>query len=369
MNIQLHVNARTTPAVRAEIQALKHLSTAEIARRFNISFPTAKRWKEAGDGVHDRSHRPHVIKATLDPAQEAVVLLIRETLRIGLDDLLAVVKEFIEPAMSRSALDRMLRRHKVPSLKALAQAEAKAEAEALAEKARDDAPARKGFKAYEPGFIHMDIKYLPKLEGEASRRYLFVAIDRCTRWVFSKVYDDQTEASSTDFLRRVHEACPVKIVKLLTDNGSQFTDRFTCKDKVPTGKHAFDRACVALEIDHRLIPPRTPQMNGMVERFNGRISELLRRHHVHSSANLEALLNKYVWMYNHHLPQRALGHVSPIKAMEQWQEKKSELFTKTVSTLSNLTGLDTTLGQFYEFDQVDDGKEKSGEKAQHTRSM
>ena len=330
MNIKLHVKARTTPAVRAEIQALKHLSNAEIARRFNISFPTAKRWKEAEDGVHDRSHCPHRIKATLSPAQEAVVVLIREKLRIGLDDLLAVVKEFIEPKMSRSALDRMLRRHKVPSLKALA----------MAEKERGETPPGKGFKDYEPGFIHMDIKYLPKLEGEASRRYLFVAIDRCTRWVFTKIYDDQTEASSTDFLRRLHEACPVKIVKLLTDNGTQFTDRFRKKDRQPSGHHAFDRTCAELEIIHRLIPPRTPSMNGMVERFNGRISEVLRTHHFESSASLEALLEKYVWMYNHHLPQRALGHVSPINAMQQWHEKKPALFVRAVSEVNNQAGLD-----------------------------
>ena len=330
MNIKLHVKARTTPAVRAEIQALKHLSNAEIARRFNISFPTAKRWKEAEDGVLDRSHCPHRIKATLSPAQEAVVVLIREKLRIGLDDLLAVVKEFIEPNMSRSALDRMLRRHHVPSLKALAEAE----------KERGETPPGKGFKDYEPGFIHVDIKYLPKLEGEASRRYLFVAIDRCTRWVFTHIYDDQTAASSTDFLRRLHEACPVKIVKLLTDNGTQFTDRFRKKDRQPSGQHAFDRTCAELEITHRLIPPRTPQMNGMVERFNGRISEVLRTHHFESSASLEALLTKYVWMYNHHLPQRALGHVSPIDAMQQWQEKKPELFKRPVNTLINQPGLD-----------------------------
>jgi transposase InsO family protein len=247
----------------------------------------------------------------------------------------------------------MLRRHQVPSLKALTEAE----------KERGVPPSGKGFKDYEPGFIHVDIKYVPKLEGEASRRYLFVAIDRCTRWVFTHIDDDQTEASSTDFLRRLHEACPVKIVKLLTDNGTQFTDRFRKKDRQPSGQHAFDRTCTELEITHRLIPPRTPQMNGMValdgctpqglparmpeetkrrdQRFNGRISEVLRTHHFESNASLEALLTKYVWMYNHHLPQRALGHVSPIDAMKQWQEKKPELFKRPVSALINKPGLDT----------------------------
>jgi transposase InsO family protein len=62
--------------------------------------------------------------------------------------------------------------------------------------------------------------------------------------------------------------------RILTDNGAQFTDRFTSRQKQPSGNHVFDRACASAQIDHRLIPPRHPQTNGMVERFNGRISEL-----------------------------------------------------------------------------------------------
>ena len=62
----------------------------------------------------------------------------------------------------------------------------------------------------------------------------------------------------------------MKIEKVLTDNGSQFTDRFTRKDKAPSGKHAFDRECALLGIEHRLIKPRHPQTHGMVERFNAR---------------------------------------------------------------------------------------------------
>ena len=62
----------------------------------------------------------------------------------------------------------------------------------------------------------------------------------------------------------------MKIVKLLTDNGSQFTDRFTSKKREPTGCHDFDVRCTELGIEHCLCPPRHPQTNGMVERFNGR---------------------------------------------------------------------------------------------------
>jgi hypothetical protein len=80
------------------------------------------------------------------------------------------VREFLNPNVARSGLDRCLRRHGVGSLRNL--------------KAKDDKPKHSGFKAYEPGYIHIDVKYLPQMADETSRGYLFVAIDRATRWVF-----------------------------------------------------------------------------------------------------------------------------------------------------------------------------------------
>lgn len=113
--------------------------------------------------------------------------------------------------------------------------------------------------------MHIDIKYLPQMPDETSRHYLFVAIDRATRWVYIELNADQTDSRSVDFLAKVRQACPVKIVKLLTDNGSQFTDRFTAggKKKEFGGTHVFDRLCKQFGIEHRLIPPRHPQTNGI----------------------------------------------------------------------------------------------------------
>lgn len=56
-------------------------------------------------------------------------------------------------------------------------------------------------------------------------------------------------------------------------------------------------------IEHRLTKPKTPQTNGMVERFNGRLSQMLRSHHFNSTEDLEKTLHRFVWLYNHHLPQ------------------------------------------------------------------
>lgn len=41
----------------------------------------------------------------------------------------------------------------------------------------------KAFKSYEPGYVHVDVKYLPQMLDESSQRYLSVAIDRAMRWV------------------------------------------------------------------------------------------------------------------------------------------------------------------------------------------
>jgi transposase InsO family protein len=122
----------------------------------------------------------------------------------------------------------------------------------------------------------------------------------------------------------------------LTDNDSQFTDRFTCKEKVTSGQHRFDRECHRLQIEHRLIPPRHPQTNRMVERFNGRISEVVQQTRFASAEKLRQTLENHPKLYNHHIPQKALGHTTPISALKHWYKIKPELFTKRVYEHSKL---------------------------------
>ena len=325
---EVHAQARTTPRTRAEIKD-SPASLVALAETYNISVATARKWK-GRDSPEDLSHRPHRLSTTLTPGQEAITVELRRLTLLPLDDLVAVVREFINPDVSRSGLDRCLRRHGVGNLRDL-------QAQALADAGEVQAPI-KTFKDYEPGFLHLDIKYLPQMPDESQRRYLFVAIDRATRWVFMRIYADQSENSSVDFLRRLEQAAPMKIVKLLTDNGSQFTDRFTAKKREPTGRHSFDVCCKALAIEHRLCPPRHPQTNGMVERFNGRISEVVKQTRFASAAELEATLESYVKTYNHQIPQRALKHLSPVQALKIWHKKKPELFKKRVY---NQSGLDS----------------------------
>lgn len=183
----------------------------------------------------------------MTPGQEAIAVALPRMLMPPPDDLLVMVREFLNPAE----------------------------------------PAIKTFKDDEPGFVHMDIKYLPQVPDEAARRDLFAAIDRATRWVFMRIYADQSEASGVNFLERLHESAPKKITKLLTDNG-------------------------------------------MVGRFNGRISEVVSPTRFASAAQLDATLDSYAKTYNHRIPLRALNHLSPVQALKKWQPGKPELFVRRV---------------------------------------
>ena len=312
---RVHPQARTTPRTRAEIHSCQ-ASLTELADRYNVTVATARKWRGRSD-MQDRSHCPNTLNTTLTAAQEVLVVELRRTLLLPLDDLLAITHEFINADASRSGLDRCLRRHGVSNLASLVPVP-------------EGQTVKKTFKDYQPGFVHVDIKYLPQMPDENHRRYLFVAIDRATRWVYFRTYRNQSELSSMDFLRRLKGVAPMVIQKVLTDNGSQFTDRFTSAGNRPSGNHAFDLGCAEFGIEHRLAPPRHPQTNGMVERFNGRISGLVAQTRFSSAAELDSTLKLYLSIYNHSIPQRALHHQTPIQALKAWREKKPELFVKRV---------------------------------------
>ena len=88
---------------------------------------------------------------------------LRQLLELPLDDLRVVTREFIHPEVSRSGLARCLSRYGLEDLRTLKAQRTAAQA----------APA-KSFKAYAPGYVHVDVKYLPTL-NDAPREYLFVA--------------------------------------------------------------------------------------------------------------------------------------------------------------------------------------------------
>ena len=117
--MNIHSEARTTPKIREEIRASKgHMTIEKAAAYFNVSRGTIRKWQQR-DHFEDRSHRPHELHTSLNATQEEIVVMLRRSLLLTLDDLLVVTREFVCPTLSRSSLTRLLKRHNVNSLKAL----------------------------------------------------------------------------------------------------------------------------------------------------------------------------------------------------------------------------------------------------------
>ncbi len=189
-----------------------------------MSDMTIRRWLHRDD-VYDRPHTRHNLLATLNREQEEVLIAARTFLRLGLDKLLVVAREFLHLPLSRAALHRMLKRWQVPAL-----------AELVRQDQEDNKQAPKAFRDYEPGYLHNDIKYLPQMPYETQRRYLFVAIDRATLWVYLEVRSSKSAKDAEAFFHRVIDKMPFKVQKVLTNNGKCFTGRFTSGgEQKPTG--------------------------------------------------------------------------------------------------------------------------------------
>ncbi len=98
---------------------------------------------------------------------------------------------------------------------------------------------------------------------------------------------------------------------MLTDNGSCFTP-------------AFAKACTSLGAQYRHTRPRTPQTNGMVERFNGRISSEVLGINIYSHRALEQLLRGFNTAYNARR-QRVLDGRTPNQLVAEHPKAKPEL--------------------------------------------
>jgi transposase InsO family protein len=133
---------------------------------------------------------------------------------------------------------------------------------------------------------------------------------------------DRRAATAADFLARF----PLDVHTILTDNVSEFTDRFPSTRRQnprtdPRPDHAFARVCAARAIAHRLTQPFRPQTNGMVERFNRRLGEHLARmpqnraaHHRRflSHAERDACLHTFVADYLRDITRKPGPHCSAV---------------------------------------------------------
>jgi transposase InsO family protein len=206
---------------------------------------------------------PKVPRSTvLSVDEETLVIEFRRRTLLPLDDCLYALQATI-PYLTRSSLHRLLQRHGINRVPTTAAGR-----------------PRQAFKAYPVGYLHID---LAEVWTEEGKLYLFVAIDRISKFAFAELHDRATRRIAADFLRRLLEHVPYRIHTVLTDNGFQFTEprggwrvgeiQEMLASRQRFRAHAFDYACPQHGIGHRLTKFNHPWTNGQVERMNRTIKE------------------------------------------------------------------------------------------------
>ena len=199
MLIKLHGNATTTPRQRAYIQESTK-SVADLARELGVNQSTIRRWKKRRD-TSDRSSRPHQLATRFSAEEEEIALELRRRLALSLDDALEVMRRCVRGDISRAALHRLWRRHSVASAPSPA------------------TPAGATVQAFadEPfGYVHADLKHLPRLEGRPA--YVLVAIERTTRFVHVDILADRSADTVAAAFERFLSAFGHPVHTVLTDN-------------------------------------------------------------------------------------------------------------------------------------------------------
>jgi transposase InsO family protein len=300
--MDLHANAVLTVRQRARLCDLvaAGLTITAAALVVGCSRQTASKWvnrRRRGEGLEDRSSRPHRSpRRTPEPVEQAV-LRARAELREGPH----VIGWAL--GMAASTVHAVLRRHGRSRL--------------VGRQAREQVVR---YERSSPGeLVHVDCKKLGRIlrpghrvtgdrrgqaKGKAGWQHLFVAIDDYSRLGFASVYPDETAASATAFLEELvafYRAHGIEVERVLSDNGACF-------------KRRWAEACASHGIVVKKTRAYRSQTNGKAERF---IRTLLERWayaypYAHETERLAAL-PPALDFYTRFRPHRALGGLAPLQ--------------------------------------------------------
>lgn len=164
--------------------------------------------------------------------------------------------------------------------------------------------------------IQIDVKCVPAVcmaTGVSDKKFFqYTAIDECTRFRYLEGFDEQSQYNSSVFISHLIKRFKFRIECVQTDNGVEFTNRFTSdKDK----QSLFDKTLEAFGITHKLIKPFTPRHNGKVERSHRKDNEYFyATHKFYSLSDFNKQLAVHCGKYNN-FPMRPLKWKSPRESL------------------------------------------------------
>lgn len=315
-----HANAALTPRARLTVARLvidQHVPIAEVAARFQCSWPTVKRWADryaTGESMADRSSRPRRMPAKTDRATTRRIVSLRLRKRLGPVQLAALTR------VAPSTAHRVLVRCRLNRLSHVDRATGE--------------PVRRYEHDHPGAMLHVDVKKLGNIPDGGGWRFVgrpqggrhraatpgkprnayshpkmghaFVhtVIDDHSRVAYAEVHDDETAVTATAVLRRAvtwFAARGVTTQRVLSDNGS------------PYRSHLWRETCTELQITHSRTRPYRPQTNGKIERFHRTLADGWGYARAYTSeTKRRAALAAWIHEYNHHRPHTACGNKPPI---------------------------------------------------------
>ena len=270
------------------------------ARRFcqvaEIPYSTFARWwaawqKEGNDSLYGRSRRPRRSPRALPGQVLDAIRRAHWELGWGVRRLHAHLWQAGLIRCSVSSVYRVLRR-----------------CGALMRRPRKPKPLWTRYAKERPGErAQMDLKYLPQ------GRYQITLIDDCSRYAAGDILEGRTTAAVCRALPQLLKDTPFPIRCIQTDNGSEFSRELT-------------RLLQRLRIRHTRIRPRTPHLNGKVERVQRTVQEEFWDGIAGGTlADWRRRLQDYLRFYNHTRLHSALDYATPMKYALQRLPQRARL--------------------------------------------
>ena len=277
-------------------------NVAMTCRYYGITRQAFYTWKrrheELGlEGLKDRSRRPKVSPRATHVDVVGKILYLRQNYHFGPGKIAMYLKRYHDVSISPSGIWRILKRLDLNRLPASQRYK------------RLD----KRYKRYEqqrPGHqVQIDVKFIQPLKGAPRKKfYQFTAIDDCTRLRVLRIYPKLDQKTAIQFVDYVLERLPFPVQVIQTDNGSEFGSSFHY--------HVLDKG-----VGHRYIKPRTPRLNGKVERSHRIDAEefyrLLDGAVIDEARIFKDKLQEWEDYYNYHRPHGGLGGQTPYERLRQ----------------------------------------------------
>lgn len=313
---KLHKRAKTNYAIRSEIKA-SNKSIRELAIEYGLNTKTILKWKHR-DVLEDKPSRPITLQTKISKEHEVLIVYERKAHKKSLFEIWDALHETI-PDLYTMKIYRVLVRWGL---------------NILPSELKDADRLVKKFRKYTIGYLHIDLIYTPylmTLNGK-KRHYIFSCIDRVSKIAYVMISTQKTKYDGTRFLHHVLGYYPYKINYILTDNGSEFTNK-----KYKGGKakqvHPFTKLCRSHDIQHRTTKIKHPWTNGMVERFNQKLKRQVTRKYLFGDIDdLKLKLIEYVNKYNFEIKLIQLGGKTPIDNLIQKYQNKLKTVPQRIVT-------------------------------------